>query len=177
MRRRRTTVEELWRSIVGELTPAQSAAVLSCAASSALGVGLRTVRRAGPLRGAVMGFQAFDLVGGLVAFQWPGTRSKYAGGTGRGRLAFPVLHVQPYSVPLAGEGSWTVAAGRHLAAVASTAALDQIEMEPQRRRATANLVAAGLSLCDLAVTDSRQRWFGPVYLFKVVGGHASLMPG
>lgn len=124
-----------------------------------------------------MGFQAFDLVGGLVAFQWPGTRSKYAGGTGLGRLAFPVLHVQPYSVPLAGEGSWTVAAGRHLAAVASTAALDQIEMEPQRRRATANLVAAGLSLCDLAVTDSRQRWFGPVYLFKVVGGHASLMPG
>lgn len=93
----------------------------------------------------------------LWAFQWPGTRSKYTGGTGLGRLAFPVLHVQPYSVPLAGEGSWTVAAGRHLAAVASTAALDQIEVEPQRRRATANLFAAGLSLCDLAVADSRQR--------------------
>lgn len=162
---------------MGELTPAQSAAVLSFAADSALGVGLRAVRRAGPLRGAVMGFQAFDLVGGLVAFQCAGTRSKYADGTGLRRLAFPVLHVQPYTVPLAGEGSWTVAAGRHLPAVASTAALDQVEMKPRSRRVTANIVAAGLSLCDLAVADSRQRWFGPVYLFKVVGRHASLMPG
>ena len=59
-------MRRMWRGLVGDLTDAQSAAVLLAAAGSAGAVWWRT-RADGPAAALAMGVVAFDLVGGLVA--------------------------------------------------------------------------------------------------------------
>ncbi|MGC5615086.1 hypothetical protein [Georgenia sp. Z1491] len=144
------------------------------ATASALAVGVRTARRSGWLRGSLVGAVAFDLVGGLVAFQLPATRERYSMKAMRSRLTFALVHVQPFALPLLGEGSWRRAGLRCSTAVASTVALERLAPRSPGRRLIANGVAAALSLVDLATDSSRQRWFGPVFTMKVVGGHGGI---
>ncbi len=149
-------------------------AVLSCAALSAAAAAVGTSRRLGGGRGTVVGLVAFDLVGGLVAFQMRGTREKYAQSPLRSRLIFAVAHVQPIVLPLIADGSWRRAAARYLAAVSMTAALELVVPPRMPRRLTANGVGLVLSTLDLVSGPATQRWLGPVYLMKVVGGHAGI---
>ncbi|WP_159619570.1 hypothetical protein [Arthrobacter zhaoguopingii] len=151
-----------------------SAAVLACATLSATAAAAGTFRRIGVGRGTVVGLVAFDLVGGLVAFQMRGTREKYAQSPLRSRLVFAVAHVQPIVLPLIADGSWRRAAARYLAAVSMTAALELVVPPRMPRRLTANGVGLALSTLDLVSGPSTQRWFGPVYLMKVIGGHAGI---
>ncbi len=167
----------MWREVVGPLGSNGSVAVLTCAALSATAAAVGTSRRRGVGRGTVVGLVAFDLVGGLVAFQMRGTREKYAQSSLRSRLIFAVAHVQPIVLPLIADGSWRRAAARYLAAVSTTAALELVLPPRMPRRLTANGVGLVLSTLDLVSGSSTQRWFGPVYLMKVVGGHAGIPRG
>lgn len=123
-----------------------------------------------------MAFVAVDLVGGLVAFQLRPTREQYGRTSLGSRLTFALVHVQPFAVPLAGQGSWRRAAVRYVATVGSTAALELLPVRAASRRGVANTLGAALSAVDLASDGSPQRWFGPVYLMKVIGGHGGI-PG
>lgn len=148
--------------------------VLGAAAAGAVAVGVNTVRRAGVGRSALLSCVAFDLVGGLIAFQLQPTREQYREASLQSRLAFALVHVQPFAVPLTGQGSWRRAALRYTAAVASTVALEVTLPRADSRRVAANMLAASLSFIDLASDTSQQRWFGPVYLMKVIGGHGGV---
>lgn len=132
----------VWGGLVGPLGRAASIGVLMAAASSAATVAASTSRRAGTGRGVALGAVAFDLVGGLIAFQLHGTRRRYAGSPLRSRLVFALVHVQPFVLPALGEGSWRRAAARYTAAVASTAVLERLAPCSASRRALANWLAA-----------------------------------
>ena len=165
-------MRRMWRGLVGDLTDAQSAAVLLAAAGSAGAVWWRT-RADGPAAALAMGVVAFDLVGGLVAFPLPGTREHYAATGPAARVGFAVVHVQPFVLPLTRQGSLRSAAWRYGGAVTATVLLEVLD--PGRRRILANAVAAALSAVDLATSaGSPQRWLGPVYLVKVIGGHGGI---
>lgn len=151
--------------------------MLAAAASSAAAVFASTSPRAGAARGAAIGVVAFDLVGGLVAFQFRPTREKYSASSLRSRLAFALAHVQPFLLPILGEGSWRRAAARYATAVIATAALERCAPRSPCRRLVANSAAAAFSVADLATSESRHRWFGPVYLMKVIGGHSGIRRG
>lgn len=163
-----------WTLLVGPLDRKQSALVLTSATASAITVGVRT-RPAGRVRAAVTAAVAFDLVGGLVAFQLPATRAVYAPSSLISRVGFAAAHVQAGVVPLTGQGSWSTAAGRYLAALSSTVLLEVALPKSPHRRAVATVVAAAFSISDLVVSrGEEQRWLGPVVLIKVIGGHASI---
>ena len=165
-----------WTSLVGPLSRTESAAVLGSAGVTAAVVGVRTARRSGPVRGGLMAVVAADLAGGLVTFQLRPTRRKYGASSLRSRLTFVLVHVQPFLLPALGLGSWQRAALRYGAAVGSTAALELVPAGEPARRRLATAVAATLSVADVASDTSTQRWFGPVYLIKVVGGHGGIPP-
>lgn len=163
-----------WARLVGPLTGAQSAAVLAVAAAGAAAIGKHTARRTAVGRGVLLAVVAFDLIGGLVAFQLTPTREQYRKTSLRSRLVFTGVHLQPFVLPAVGQGTWKRAALRYAAAVASTVALETALPRAGSRRIVANLLAASLSVADVATDDSQQRWFGPVYLMKVIGGHAGI---
>lgn len=148
--------------------------MLAAAASSAVAVFASTSPRIGPARGAAIGAVAFDLVGGLVAFQLRPTREKYSASSLRSRMVFALAHVQPFLLPVLGEGSWRRAAARYTTAVIATAVLERCAPHSPSRWAVANSLAAASSVADLATGESQQRWFGPVYLMKVIGGHPGI---
>lgn len=163
-----------WHDLVGPLDRGASAVVLVVSAAAAAAVSVPTSRRAGVARGTVAGIIAFDLVGGLVAFQLPASRQKYARSTLRSRMTFALAHVQPFALPILGEGSLPRAAARYSTAVLATAALERFAPRTASRRVLANSVAALASTADVLTDVSDQRWFGPVYLMKVIGGHAGI---
>lgn len=165
-----------WRALMGPVSAPQAAAALAGAGTAAVTIGRRTAHRRGAARGLALGAVAFDLVGGLISFQLPPTRAAYARHGMRERLGFVAVHVQPFVLPLCGDGSWARASARYLAALAATVAL---EAGPERgsRRLAANALAVALAALDAATDRSPQRWLGPVYLLKVVGGHAGVPRG
>lgn len=124
-----------------------------------------------------MGIVAFDLVGGLVAFQLRPTREKYSASSLRSRMGFALAHLQPFLLPVLGEGPWRRAAARYATAVIATAVLERCATRSTSRRAVANSVAAAFSGADLATGKPQQRWFGTVYLMKVIGGHSGIRRG
>lgn len=167
-----------WHRLMGPVDRPQSLTVLAAATAAGTVVALRTARRrARWLPAVVVGAVAVDLVGGLIAFRLEPVRRKYAAAGTLGRLAFPVVHVQPYALPLVGEGTWRRAAARHAAAIVATAVLQAAEQPPVMRRVTADGIATAVALLDVAIADGPQRWFGPVYAYKVIGGHGSLVGG
>lgn len=165
---------QAWSELVGRLGKLESAVVLAAAAGGAVSVGVNTARQTTPARGAFLGAIAFDLIGGLVAFQLEPTRRRYVGSSFLSRLKFALVHLQPFAVPLIGEGSWKRATFRYAVSVASTLALESIRPHRPSRRRYANVLAAIVSIVDLVQTPSQQRWLGPVYLMKVIGGHGGI---
>lgn len=121
-----------------------------------------------------MGLAAFDLCGGLVAFQFRPTREKYSRSPLQARMLFALVHLQPFLLPVLGEGSWRQATMRYATAVTSTAVLERFPPRSNSCRVLSNCAAAILSAVDLACGKSQQSWFGPIYLMKVIGGHASI---
>ncbi len=179
-------VRKQWRGLVGSLDSTQSAAVLGTAVAGAAWAAVHTARRAGtghtgtgrtPIgRSGAIAAVGVDLIGGLVAFQLPPTRDKYAQSSARARLIFALCHAQPFLLPLLREGSWRRAAFRYLAGIAAITGLQATSLTPRDRRIAANAVAAGVSIADFATDTSPQRWFGPVFTMKVIGGHGGLPP-
>lgn len=165
-----------WTRLVGPLSRTESAAVLGAAGATAAVVGATTARRSGPLRGSLMAAVAADLAGGLVTFQLRSTRVQYGASSLASRLTFAVVHVQPFLLPALGQGSWRRAAFRYGTAVGATGLLELIPAAEPARRRLAIALAATLSLADVASDHSPQRWFGPVYLMKVIGGHGGIPP-
>ncbi len=163
-----------WTTLVGPLGRGASTVVVVAAASAATVILTSTSRRVGAARGAAMGAVAFDLCGGLVAFQLRPTRKKYSESSLQSRMMFALAHVQPFLLPIIGEGSWRRATARYAAAIIATAALERFVPHSTNRRVVANCVAATVSIADLASDKSQQRWLGPVYLMKVIGGHSSI---
>lgn len=159
---------------MGPVDGGASAAVLSVATLAGLAVARRTRAGAGTGRALLLGVLAFDLVGGLVAFQLRATRDQYARHAPRSRLGFVAGHLHPFLLPLAGQGGWGRAAARYVAAVGATVVLDGTLQTSPRRRAVGSALALALSAGDLLTDRSAQRWFGPVYLCKLVGGHGSI---
>ncbi|GAA1129551.1 hypothetical protein GCM10009670_22690 [Citricoccus alkalitolerans] len=90
---------------------------------------------------------------------------------------FALVHLQPFLLPLFGEGSWARAALRYATAFLATTALERFVPRSASRRFVANGVAAALSSADFTTDKSQQRWFGPVYLMKVIGGHSGIPRG
>lgn len=157
----------VWRRLVGPLDRKHSALVLASAAAAAIKVGV-TTWPAGRVRAAVMGVVAFDLVGGMVAFQLPATRAAYAPSSVISRVGFAAAHVQAGVVALTGQGSWSTVAGRYLAALSSTVLLESMLPTSPRRRAVATVAAVLCSVADLMVSRGEgQRWLGPAILVKV----------
>lgn len=173
-RMRTGAVQRAWDEFVGPLGRLESTVVLAAASAGAVRVGVDTARRTTPARGLFLGAIAFDLIGGLIAFQLKPTRERYARSSFRSRLTFALLHLQPFAVPLAGEGSWKRAAFRYALSVASTLALETMRPQGLSRRRHANALAVSLSIVDVTRTASKQRWLGPVYLMKVIGGHGGI---
>lgn len=164
-----------WRRLMGPVDRTTGASVLLIATTAGLAVGCRSARRRGPLIGAALGAVTVDIVGGLLSFQVPAVRRKYAEHGRLERLVFPLVHVQPYLFPIVAEGSWTVAACRHLSALGCSVALETVPLRPGVRRPAACALAVLLAAGDLLLADSGpHRWFGPAYLLKVIGGHGSL---
>lgn len=159
---------------MGPLSKRQSAAVLTVATVGTAAVTVKTARHSDPWRGAGMGTVALDLLGGLVAFQLRPTRERYGASSLRSRLTFALVHIQPFAVPALNQGSWKQAAFRYTASVISTAALETALPRANSRRLAATALGTGLSALDLALGDSPQRWFGPVYFMKVVAGHGGM---
>lgn len=165
---------KLWSSLVGSLGGCESVVVLITATSAASGIFYTTCRRAGMARGVGVGLIAFDLWGGLAAFQFQPTREQYSRSPLRSRMLFALGHVQPFLLPVLGEGSWRAATTRYATAVASTVVLERFLPHSASRRVVANSAAAAFSVADLVFGESGQCWFGPVYLMKVVGGHSGI---
>ncbi|WP_425307659.1 hypothetical protein AADG42_02515 [Ammonicoccus fulvus] len=163
-----------WNRLMGNVTPIEGAVALASAGVSAAVVGVSTARRVGWIRGLVMGVVAFDLCGGLVSFQLGSTREEYAHHSDRRRLVFVLVHLQPFVLPLVGQGTWGRAGVRYAAAVGGTLALERVGMRPEHRRPVANGSALALAVADLMAASPDQRWLGPVYLLKLVGGHGGI---
>lgn len=159
---------------MGNVTPIEGAVALASAGVSAAVVGVSTARREGWIRGVVMGVVAFDLCGGLVSFQLGSTREEYARHDDRRRLVFVLVHLQPFVLPVTGQGTWRRAAARYAAAVGGTLALERVGIRPEHRRPIANGIALALAGADLMVASPGQRWLGPAYLLKLVGGHGGI---
>ncbi|MBE1515175.1 hypothetical protein H4W26_001930 [Nesterenkonia halotolerans] len=168
---------KFWSSLVGPLGRRESAVVLVIATSAAARISYNTSRRAGIPRGVTAGLAAFDLWGGLVAFQFQPTREQYSRSPLESRMLFALVHVQPFLLPLLGEGSWRRATGRYATAVVSTAVLECFLSYSTSRRVVANGAAAALSAADLALGAPAHSWFGPVYLMKMIGGHSGIGRG
>ncbi len=159
---------------MGNVTPIEGAIALTAAGVSAAVVGVSTARRVGWIRGLVMGVVAFDLCGGLVSFQLGSTREEYAHHSDRRRLVFVLVHLQPFVLPLTGQGTWGQAVARYAAAVGGTLALERVGIRSEFRRPVANGLALALAGADLMVASPDQRWLGPVYVLKLVGGHGGI---
>lgn len=166
--------KKAWSEVVGPLGKRESAIVLAAATAGAVCIGVDTARRTTPARGAFLGAIAFDLIGGLIAFQLEPTRERYARSSFPSRLVFALLHLQPFAVPLIGEGSWKRAAFRYTGSVACTLALETVRPHAVTRRRHANALAAAMSVVDMVGVRSKQRWIGPIYLMKVIGGHGGI---
>ncbi|MEJ2889501.1 hypothetical protein [Actinomycetospora aeridis] len=163
-----------WTRLVGPLGPGASAAVLGSALAGGVAAGLGATGRVGPGRGLLDGLVAADLVGGLVTFQLPPTRRQYARSSPRARLTFVLLHLHPFALPLTRQGGWRRAVSRYAAAVAATGALEVLCARSASRRTVANIVATAAAVVDGATTRTGPRWFGPVYLAKLIGGHGGI---
>lgn len=98
--------ETAWSELVGPLGKLESAVVLAAATGGAVSVGVNTARQTTPSRGAFLGAIAFDLIGGLITFQLEPTRGRYVSSSFLSRLKFALVHLQPFALPLIGEGSW-----------------------------------------------------------------------
>lgn len=166
--------DAVWRAVMGPVGPKQGGATMAVAAAAALVVGRRTLREKGPVAAIVTGVVAFDLVGGMVSFRLESTRRQYAGHDVRQRLLFAAAHVQPFVLPITGQGNWSRAAVRYGLALAATAALEAFTPTRPGRGMIADALGAALALADLASDRSKQRWLGPVYLIKLVGGHGGV---
>lgn len=163
-----------WSRLVGPVGPARSALILGVAGAAALHAAVEAWRRRGPAAAVITGLVAFDLYGGLVAFQLRETRAEYAAKELGDRLVFVVLHLQPYLLPLTGQGGPGQATARYAAAVLSTGALEWLLPTSRYRRLVANAVAALLTWLDSRAPAGEQRWLGPVYLMKLTGGHGGI---
>lgn len=170
----KATRRGVWNRLVGPLRPIQSAVVLVSAAAAAIGVGVSTLP-VGRVPAALMAAVAFDLIGGLMAFQLPATRAAYETSPVVSRIGFAMAHVQAFVIPLTGQGPWSTACSRYAAALGSTVLLEVALPSSPRRRAAAAAMAMACSLADVAASrGANQRWLGPVILLKVIGGHASI---
>lgn len=169
-----TAAAAVWQGLVGPLGPGSSALVLGTAGLVATAVAART-RHDGAWPAAVMAVVAFDLAGGLVAFQFPATRDSYAHSSRIARLGFAAAHVQAFAVPLVSQGTWASAARRYLSAMGASALLESALPDSPKRRVAGQALALALSAADVVLASGeKQRWLGPVILLKVVGGHASI---
>lgn len=163
----------LWTQLVGDLDAAQSFCVMGAAAVVTHAV-WRDTRSRGLGRAVAMAVTAWDLVGGLVAFQMPPTRAKYARAGSRERMIFVLLHGQPFVVPLSGEGRFSTAAGRYLAVLGGAAVADRLISQKQRLIWSLGLAGLLVTVDLVATRDEQQRWLGPTYFMKLLGGHASI---
>ena len=169
-----TRATAAWRALMGPVSPAQGGATVAIAAAAAVGIGVGTGRRVGWRTGLLTAVVALDLVGGLISFQLPPTRAAYAQHSPQQRLGFVALHLQPFVLPLTRQGSWSRAAIRYGSALAATVGLELAGSRLPKRRLVANALAAGFAAVDFATDASPQRWFGPVYLAKLIGGHGGI---
>ncbi len=167
-------LERFWGRLVGPLGAGRSAGVVSAAALGTTLVAVHTKRRNGLRAATTMAPVAFDLIGGLITFQLAPTRAKYADAPLRARMMFVGAHLQPLAVPVVGGGSWKRAMARYATAIVATTTLETVLANHPRRRLVANLIAAGVSAADVATDRGPQRWIGPVYLMKVIGGHGGI---
>lgn len=163
-----------WESLMGPVGRGGSATVLAVAITAGLAIGHRTRRHQGLGWALVMGVVGFDLVGGMVAFQLRPTRAQYAHHTPRARLGFVTGHLHPFLLPLSGQGSWARAMARYATAVATTVVLERCPGDSRPRRGAVMASAIALAAGDVLTDRSPQRWLGPVYLIKLVGGHGSI---
>lgn len=168
-------LDRAWTDLVGRLSPAQSALVLGGAAAGAVLVAVRTVDRGDgwPARLLMAGVAA-DLVGGLITFQLGPTRERYAETAVASRLGFVAAHLQPFALPLIGQGSWRRAGARYATVLLTSAAVEAAALSPTTRRRIATAVGVAAALMDVVTAPPGQRWFGPVYHLKLIGGHTSI---
>ncbi|GAA4881081.1 hypothetical protein [Actinomycetospora straminea] len=165
---------EAWTRLVGPLGPGASAVVLGSALLGGAAVTVSTTRRAGAWRGLVHGLVAVDLVGGLVTFQLPPTRGQYARSSSGARMSFVLAHLQPVVLPLTRQGTWRRAVARYVTAVAATGALEALGTRVGSRRAVATALGVAAAVVDGATAGPGPRWFGPVYLLKLIAGHGGI---
>ncbi|GAB3623625.1 hypothetical protein GCM10027418_17080 [Mariniluteicoccus endophyticus] len=164
-------LRRFWTGLVGPVPPRTSGVIMAGAGAATCAVAVSTP---GPVwRRVVMGAMAFDIVGGMVAFQVPATRAEYARKSSVEHLGFVAAHLHPAVLAALGEGSWTRNATRYAYAVAVTEGLQRAPLSPQARRRAAMALGLVAAVVDLATDRSGSRWFGPAYL-KLVAGHAGI---
>jgi hypothetical protein len=163
-----------WSRLVGPLPPAESLSVLGVAVAAAAATWRRSRTQRGALASALIGGLALDLAGGLVAFQLPPTRRTYAQKQGSDRLMFVTAHVHPFVLPALGSGTWRRAGARYAAALGANVLFDRTRPPAASRRVLAASAAGVASLIDLPGSGTPERWFGPLYLLKLIGGHAGI---
>ena len=148
--------------------------MLSAAAASGLVAGHAARRRGGTVRGAVAAMIAFDLTGGMVAFHQPVTRCFYARCNLAARLLFTGMHVHPFLLAMTGQGT-EQAVCRYLEVNATTAALELLVPRSRIRPVLATVIAVLLAGMDWRNSPGQQnRWLGPVFLVKLISGHAGI---
>jgi hypothetical protein len=115
---------------------------------------------------------AFDFGGGVVG---NATRSAarwfHRPGQGRSRALFFLGHVHPVALALFFGTPWAQAVALYIGMLAA-AALVELSPRAIARPFSFGLVTLGLVLAGWVAWPAGFEWFAPVYLLKLVGGHA-----